>query len=99
MNYSNGKIYKITDNAYTKMYIGATTQSLTKRFSIHKALYKMWKASKVNFTSSFELFDEFSVDNCKIELIENVSCNSREELCRKEGEHIQKNDCVNKIKN
>lgn len=96
MDYSSGKVYKITDIAYTKMYIGSTTQSLTKRFSTHKALYKMWKECKVNFTSSFELFDEFGIDNCKIELIENFSCNNREELHKKEGEHIKQNECVNK---
>jgi hypothetical protein len=89
MDYSSGKVYKITDIAYTKMYIGSTTQSLTKRFSTHKYNYNTWKNQKKgSWISSFELFDEFGVDNCKVELIENFSCNSREELHKKEGEHI-----------
>jgi hypothetical protein len=97
MDYKNSKIYKIIDIAYTKMYIGSTTQTLTKRFSTHKSLYKMWKNGKGSFLSSYELFNEFGLDNCKIELIENYSCNSREELHRKEGEYIKQNKCVNKI--
>ena len=97
MDYKNGKIYKIVDNAYTKMYIGSTTQSLSKRFSKHKGDYKIWKNGKTNYVSSYCIFDEFGIENCKIELIENYICNSKNELERKEGEHIKNNDCVNKV--
>ena len=96
MNYNNGKIYKITDIAYTKMYIGSTTQSLSRRFSKHKASYKLWKDGKCGRSTSYDLFDEFGIDNCKIELIEEYECESKMELERKEGEHIKLNNCVNK---
>ena len=97
MNYNNGKIYKITDIAYTKMYIGSTTQSLSRRFSKHKANYKVWKDGKYGKSTSYDLFDEFGIENCKIELIEEYECENKSQLERKEGEHIKLNECVNKI--
>ena len=97
MDYKNGKIYKITDIAYTKMYIGSTTQPLSKRFSKHKSDYKLWKNGKCNKVTSYDLFDEFGVENCKIELIENYECNCKDELLKKEGEYIKNNDCINKV--
>jgi len=97
MDYKNGKIYKIIDNAYTKMYIGSTTQPLSKRFSRHKANYKLWQEGTHHKVLIFNIFDEFGIENCKIELIENYVCNSKNELERKEGEHIKNNDCVNKV--
>ena len=96
MNYINGKIYKITDIAYTKMYIGSTTQSLAKRFSLHKSKYKLWQDGKFNKLTVFDLFNEFGIENCKIELIEEFPCDNRMELERKEGEHIKNSECVNK---
>ena len=97
MDYKNAKIYKITDIGYTKMYIGSTCQPLSKRLSKHKADYKQWKDGKRRKVTSFDLFDEFGLENCKIELIENYECNCKEELQKKEGEHIKINDCINKV--
>jgi len=42
------------------------------------------------------IFDRFGFENCKIELVENVPCNSKEELTKREGFYIQNNQCVNK---
>jgi hypothetical protein len=96
MDYKNSKIYKIVDIGYTKMYIGSTTQSLSKRFSYHKKAYIRWKNNKHNKVMVFDIFDEFGINNCKIELIEECLCENRMELCKKEGEYIQNNNCVNK---
>lgn len=97
MNYSNGKIYKVVDNGYNKLYIGSTTQPLYKRMNYHRCNYRKFKKGQYGNTSVFEIFEEFGLENCKIELIENYQCNSRNELERKEGEHIRKNNCVNKV--
>ena len=96
--YENGKIYKIVDVGYTKCYIGSTCEKLHKRFTRHKIDYRFFiKNNKTtDFTRSFLLFDEFGVENCKIELIENYPCNSKEELSAREGHHQKENDCVNK---
>ena len=93
-NYQNGKIYKIIDVGYTKCYIGSTVESLSTRMSHHRATFKTISNSSC---SSVLMFEEFGLDNCKIELIENFPCNNKEELHAREGFHIQHNDCINKV--
>ena len=44
---------------------------------------------------SFLLFDEYGPENCEIELKERYGCD-KEELLRREGEHIKENECVNR---
>ena len=58
--------------------------------------YKAYKLGNYTFTASFLLFDEFGVENCKIEWVENYPCNSKKELEAREGEHQRNTDCVNK---
>ena len=96
--YQNGKIYKIVDVGYTKCYIGSTTETLSQRMARHRSKYnKEFTKGKGDQTRTHWLFDEFGVENCKIELIENYPCKNREELERQEGIHIKANDCINKI--
>ena len=94
--YQNGMIYKITDNGYTKCYYGSTINILSKRLDNHKQSYKAWKNNKANKCTVYNLFEEFGIENCKIELVELFPCNSRIELEKKEGEYIRNNDCLNK---
>jgi len=96
MDYKNSKIYKIVDIGYTKMYIGSTTQPLSKRFSKHKIDYIRWKNNKCCKITAYDIFEEFGFDNCKIELIEEFPCENKIQLNRKEGEYIKNNECVNK---
>ena len=94
--YQNGKIYKIVDVGYNKCYIGSTCESLSQRMTRHRAHYnKFLSDGHVKMTSSL-LLNEYSPENCKIELIELYPCMSRMELLRKEGEHIKSTDCINK---
>ena len=95
--YANGKIYKITDNAYTKCYIGSTVQPLSSRMGGHRRHYNSYLNEKRSLTSSFLLFEEFGIENCKIELIEEYPCEKLENLLKKEGEYIRSIDCVNKV--
>ena len=93
--YNNAKIYKITDNDYNKCYIGSTCESLSQRLARHRYNYhnaKQWNT----LTSANRLFDEFGMENCKIELIECFPCESREELLKREGFHIKNNNCINR---
>ena len=94
--YENGKIYKIVDVGYNKCYIGSTTEPLSKRMERHKGKYKSYLKGMTEHTRSFHIFDEFGVDNCKIELLEVYPTNSKEELLKREGHHIKNNQCVNK---
>ena len=95
-DYSKGKIYKIIDINNTKCYIGSTTQSLNERMSNHKRKYKSYKNGNHHKVSIFDLFDEFGLENCKIELIEEYNCGNKTELERKEGEYIRNIECINK---
>ena len=95
--YQNGKIYKITDIAYNKCYIGSTTEELSMRMARHRQKYKQFLKGTQKFMSSYDLFNEYGVENCKIELIEYFKCDTLQELRKKEGEHIKNTECVNKF--
>ena len=94
--YSKGQIYKIVDVGYNKMYIGSTCEDLSKRMERHRTAYKRYLRSEKKDTKVHLLFDEYGVENCKIELIEEYACSNKMELLRQEGHHIRENDCVNK---
>jgi hypothetical protein len=94
--YTNSKIYKITDITYTESYYGSTTQALSKRFGKHRSDYNIYKSSGRRFYTSFILFDKYGLENCKIELVEDYECKTKEELHKREGYWIKNNPCVNK---
>ena len=94
--YHNSKIYQITDIGYNKCYIGSTTEGLSLRMARHRQGFKSFLNHNKKFISSYDLFNEYGVENCKIELIEYFKCDSLAELRKREGEHIKKTDCVNK---
>ena len=89
--YNNSKIYTIRSHQTDKFYIGSTIKKyLSDRLSEHKSSFK----KNINITSSFEILQ---FEDAYIELLENVNCNDRNELCKREGELIRqyKNQCVN----
>jgi hypothetical protein len=94
--YENGKIYMITDNAYTEKYIGSTTVGLSSRIAQHRRNYKRYKDGKYHFITIFDLFDKYDINNCKIELIEEAPCDTKEQLRKIEGQHIRNENCINK---
>ncbi len=91
--YQLGKIYKIVDNGYNKCYYGSTIRELSSRMSGHRADHKKYILKSV---TAGKLFDEYGVENCKIELVELFPCDSRSELEAREGFYIKNNECVNK---
>ena len=95
--YSKGQIYKIVDVGYNKCYIGSTTETLSKRMERHRSKYNSYKKGTTNnYIASFDIFNEFGVENCKIIWIKDYPCGSRKELEAEEGEHQKNTDCVNK---
>jgi len=96
--YEKGQIYKVVDIGYNMCYIGSTCQSLSKRFYKHKENYYQYTKGKADCNRRVNIiFDKYGIENCKIELIQDFPCQSRNELLKQEGEHIRNNDCVNKI--
>lgn len=84
-NYSNGKIYTIRfANDDRLVYVGSTIQSLSKRLYDHKT----------HSSSSVFQFVEQDIDqnwdNCYIELYELYPCETKDQLCKREGEIIRK---------
>ena len=96
--YEKGQIYKIVSPDFSKCYIGSTTEGLSRRLARHKASYHhIRNNNKRKNCSSFMLFDEYGIDNCKIYWVEDYPCSSKKELEAREGHHIQTTDCVNKV--
>ena len=82
-DYQNSKIYKLVCSETNRIYIGSTTQTLCKRKAQHK--------DKQNRCISRTFI------NPQIYLIENFSCNSKEEMNAYENTFIENMECVNKI--
>jgi hypothetical protein len=84
-SYQNGKIYSIRSHSRPDLiYIGSTTQALSKRFGKHKAY---------NDCSSKQIID---LGDSYIELVEEFKCENKEQLNRREGEIQRSMECVNK---
>ena len=97
VNYSLGKIYKIVSDLTDKIYIGSTClEKLCMRLSKHKYNYNEWLNTNKHYYTSYELI---KLGDVKIILIENYSCNNRDELRARERYYIElyKNICVNKV--
>ena len=89
MDYNNGKIYVIRNHCNDMVYIGSTTQSLSKRFSKHKC------DSKRRTLPLYNAMNELDISNFYIELVEEYPCDNREQLCAKEGYYIREFDSYN----
>jgi hypothetical protein len=92
-DYSKGKIYKLVSNKTENIYIGSTTQPLCDRKSRHNTNYKLHKCGKYGYLTSFELMQYDDVD---IVLLENVACESKDQLHARERHWIESTECVNK---
>ena len=99
--YNNSKIYKIEplcDHDEHEIYIGSTTRNyLSERMTHHRYDYKKWKDGQTRKSTLYDLFDKFGLENCKMILLENVNCDSLDQLHAKEAEYIKSNKCINKV--
>ena len=97
VNYQQGKIYKIVSNIDDSIcYVGSTCkEKLCQRMTQHRADYKKWQRGIGGKVRVYDLFDKFGVDHCQILLVEIYSCNSKDELTKKEAEYIKMLSSVN----
>ena len=84
--YANGKIYKVLNTIDDEIYVGSTTQPLSKRMYEHRGVNK----SSMRKSKVYTHMTKLGVDNFYIELIEQCPCKTIEELNAKEGEWIRK---------
>ena len=81
MDYCNSKIYQVLNNVTNDVYVGSTTQPLSKRLGFHRL------CSKTKKNPLYECMRKNGADNFYIELIESFPCKSKEELLQREGYH------------
>jgi hypothetical protein len=84
VDYSQTKIYKIVCRKTGLVYIGATVRQLEIRLRQHQ--------TRQDCTSLIVMIN----NDYYIELIEEFPCETLKESNRREGFHIQKNECVNR---
>jgi hypothetical protein len=82
-NYANAKIYQVISPNHPLPYIGSTTQPLCKRMTQHR------RSNECRSRIIIEAGDAY------IELIEEFSCENKEQLNKREGEIIRERECVN----
>ncbi len=94
-DYSAGKIYKLVSKKTNEIYIGSTTMPLSVRLSKHKNHHKLWSEKRYNWLTSYKLTQYL---DCKIELLEECECDTKEELLNREDYWREKYQkvCVNK---
>lgn len=83
VNYKNSKIFKIVNNKNNKLFYGITSRKyISKLFASIINNYK----NNINNKKYINLYNEFTkigVENFKIEFIEFIECNDKEELNKK----------------
>lgn len=88
--YHSGKIYKIINDSMPELvYYGSTCQRLSARMACHR---QHWKQGNKNITSTILN----AIGKPTIVLVENVKCDTKEELYRRERYYIENYPCVNK---
>ena len=93
-DYSNSRIYQIVDRTTGETYIGSTTLSLEGRLMYHKRDYMLFLEGLHPYITSFKILKD---DNYDMSVIDEVSCETKRELCAIERKHIEAHPkCVNK---
>ena len=90
-SYSNGKVYCIRNIIDDDIYVGSTTQPLSKRMSKHRIDMKGYKKDRMLYTK----MNELGADKFYIELIEECPCDTLEQLRKREGHFIREMGTLN----
>ncbi len=88
-----GRVYSIRSHQTNDIYIGSTTQLLSKRMVNHRDNYKQYLRTKKMYVSSFEIL---KYNDAFIELIFEGEFESKDALRKYEGQSIREHECVNK---
>ena len=92
--YNDSKIYKIVDHTTGNIYVGSTKQKyLSQRLENHRRKYKSCLQGYQDYTSSFKILENGNYD---IVLLENVNCETKDQLFKRERFYIESLECVNK---
>ena len=89
VDYTKGKIYKITNDYNDHVYIGSSCDTLTKVFSKHKS--ESTSQYKMN-RPLYKLINDIGFERFRIELICVYPCEDKYQLCQKTSEFIRQHD-------
>ena len=64
--------------------------------SQHRSVYGKWEKGNYDKITSYDIFDKYDIENCSIVLIEEINCESKDQLLAKERFWIEQLKCVNK---
>ena len=92
-SYKNGRIYCIRNYVDNDLYVGCSTQPLSKRMEKHRS---NMKNDRDKNTRLYTKMNELGVENFYIELVEEYPCKNIEQLRAREGEWIRKIGTLNK---
>ena len=90
-DFKNGKIYCIRNTVDDDIYVGSTTQPLSKRMSKHRCDVKGYKQNRKLYAK----MNELGIDSFYIELIEEYPCDNVEQLRKREGHFIREISTLN----
>lgn len=86
VNYAKGKIYGLyVGSDEEPFYVGSTCQDLSVRMASHR---RATRNPKMKDYDVYQFMINVGVENCEIRLIEDCSCDRRDQLLKKEGETI-----------
>ena len=93
VDYSQAKIYKITNDFNNDTWIGTTCDTIVKKFSVHKAqaIRNYRKDCIIQ-----KLIKEYGFDRFRIQLIEDYPCEDLYQLRQRQGYHIRELHAINK---
>ena len=90
-DYSKGKIYCIRNYTDDDVYVGSTTQALSKRMANHREDAKGYKKDRKFYSK----VNTLGVEQFYIELIEDYPCETLEQLRKREGYYIREIGTLN----
>ena len=84
--YKNSKIYCVRNSIDDDIYVGSTTQPLSKRMAAHRVNAESYTTKHI---AVYAKMNDLGVDAFYIELIEECPCDNLEQLLRTEGTYIR----------
>ena len=91
-DYSKAKIYCIRNTINSDIYIGSSTDALSKRMVKHRSKAKSEEAQHFKL---YQAMNDLGVENFYIELMHTFPCNNSEELHAEEGKCIRERGTLN----
>jgi group I intron endonuclease len=91
LDFSKGQIYVIRNMVNDKVYVGSTTQTISRRWAGHMSCLRDKKRKHYKI---YRAMEELGVDKFYIEFVEAWPCENKGQLCAREGHYIRKLDSV-----